>query len=142
MTTTVLDLGTLYSSPYSMRGLRQTLEPIQAAGQMRRTVNGQLVNVAHSQFKKYRSNISCTDQLPPGFDGFWQGDVITVKCMIELSYKTGVGSPGRTVVTGSSRTDGDFTFYRPELSMMIVNYSFSRDEYGAIVGWSLDLEEV
>jgi hypothetical protein len=67
---------------------------------------------------------------------------VTVDCVAELSYKTAVGSPDRPVVTDSSRTDGDWTFYRPQLTMRVTSYSTQTDEYGAAVGWQLDLEEI
>jgi len=140
---TVLDLGSTYTlSDYATRGLTQTLEVIEAATSLRRTVNGALVNIAASQFRKYRSVISCADQVPPAFDGLWPGQQLTVKCVAELSYKTSGGSPSRSVVTGSSRTEGSWTYYRPELTMRVVRLTTNVNEWGAVVGWSLELEEV
>jgi hypothetical protein len=78
----------------------------------------------------------------PPLDGIWPGLVVTVDCMKELSYKTAGGSPARAVVPDSSRTEGDYTFYRPRLTMMVLAYNMSEDEYGAVNSWSLDLEEV
>lgn len=141
-THTVLDLGSIALHDGAARGITQTLEAIEAATSIRRTVNGSLVNIAPALFQKYRSTVSCTDQLPPALDGVWPGDTITVKCVSELSYVTSGGSAQKSVVAGSSRTDGALTFYRPELSMMVVRLNTRTDEYGAIVGWSLDLEEV
>ncbi len=67
-----------------------------------------------AQFRKYKSSISCRDQEPPAIDGVWPGHVVTVECVAELSYPTG-GSPARPVVSGSTRTQGGFVFYRPQL---------------------------
>ena len=59
-------------------------------------------------------------------------------------YNSGVsgGTAQRSVVSGSSRTVGSFTFYRPQLSMQVTNFSLQTDEWGAVVSWTLDAEEV
>lgn len=129
-------------NPWSARGLTQTLEPIGAAGSMRRTVNGELRNLGLTQFQKYRSTISCTDVSVPPLDGVWPGLEVTVDCVAELSYPTATGSAERTVVSGSSYTDGAFTFYRPQLTMLVVGYKLDYDEFQKLHGWQLDLEEV
>lgn len=140
--TTLLDLGVMQSSPYATRGLLQTLEVIEASKQMRRTVNGALIDISLSQFHKYRSVVTGNDQLPPAFDGFWPGQQITVKCIAELSYLTSGGSPAKTVVSGSSRVEGSFTFYRPQLLMRVVSFNTNTDEWRSVVSWVLELEEV
>lgn len=127
---------------YAARGLTQTLDPIDAAGAIARTVNGGLIDLSPVQMRKYRSTISCTDTEAPALDGVWPGMPVTVDCVSELGYLTAGGSPQRTVVSGSSRTAGAWTWYRPRLSMMVISYSASTDEWGAAVGWSLELEEM
>jgi hypothetical protein len=127
---------------YAARGLTQTLDPVDAAGAIARTVNGALINLSPSQMRKYRSTISGADCDAPAFDGVWPGAPVTVDCVSELGYLTAGGSPQRTVVTGSSRTAGAWTYYRPRLNMMVMNYTASTDEYGAAVQWQLDLEEI
>lgn len=138
----VLTLSGIGVPPYSARGASQTLEPIQAAQQLRRTVNGDLIDLSRPEFRKYRSTISCADQQPPAIDGVWPGRVVTVDCITELSYRTSGGAPARSVVPGSSRTEGDYTLYRPRLTMRVVSFSQDTDEYGATVSWSLELEEL
>lgn len=138
--TTELSLSGNGVPPYSARGLTQTLEPISAASNLRRTINGTLLDVSGSQFQKYHSTISCNDHQTPALDGVWPGVLLTVNCIAELSYPVG-GTPTRNVVPGSDYTDGDFIFYRPQLSMRVIQHNISRDEYGAITNWSLDLEE-
>ncbi len=128
-------------SPYSARGLSQSLTPIDAAGNLRRTINGDLKDLGQAQFRKYKSTISCNDQNAPALDGVWPGQVLTVDCVSELSYKTVGGAPERPVVEGSSRVDGDYTFYRPRLVMCVVSYDSTEDEWNAGVSWTLDLEE-
>lgn len=141
MTTTLLVLTGIGVTPYSARGLTQTLEPIPGSVALRRTVNGALIDVSAPQFRKYQSTISCTDQQAPALNGVFPGLQVTVDCVAELAYATSGGSPDRTVVPGSSRTEDAFTFYRPRLVMIVTGYRTTTDEYGAAVGWQLDLEE-
>ena len=126
---------------YSARGLSQTLEPIEAAAQLRRSINGELLDLSYGPFRKYKSTISCQDQDPPAVDGIWPGRVVTVDCVAELSYPVG-GSPARPAVAGSERAVGAFMVYRPQLQMLVTSFSVSRDEYGATVSWQLQLEEL
>lgn len=127
---------------YSSRGLKQTLTPIKQASQSRRTINGALKDISAAQFRQYAVTITCTDQKPLALDGLWPGQIVTVSCVTELAYRTIGGTPQRAVVAGSSYVDGDFTFYRPQLTMQIVTTQAEMDEWKASVGWRLDLEEV
>jgi hypothetical protein len=140
--TTLLVLSGFGVPPYSARGLTQTLDPIAGAAVLRRTVNGDLVDRSAPQFRKYQSSISCADQQAPALEGIWPGQAVTVDCVAELAYLTMTDAPSRPVVEDSSREEGDFTFYRPRLTMRVVGFSQSRDEYGAVTSWKLDLEEV
>lgn len=128
--------------PFSVRGITQALEPIEAARNLRRTINGSLIDLSAAQFKKYRSTISCEDMDSPAFDAVDIGDTITVSCIAELAYKTSGGSPSRTVVSGSSRTASGFTFYRPQLVMKVTGKSQETNEYEVVVSWTLELEEI
>jgi hypothetical protein len=141
---TVLVLTLIGLPPYSARGLTQTLEPIDAAKQQRRTVNGTLMDLSVNQFHKFKSTISGNDQDPPALDAVMPGKVITVDCITELCYDaTYIGSPSRPPVSGSERTEQyPFIFYRPVLDMMVTAFQIERDEWGAQVSWSLNLEEV
>jgi hypothetical protein len=78
----------------------------------------------------------------PTLDGVWPGRTLIVSCLTELSYKTEGGAPARPVVAGSSRVEGDVTIYRPQLSCMVVGYQIARDEWGAAIGWDIELEEI
>lgn len=127
--------------PYAVRGITQTLEPIDAAKNLRRTINGALVDLSAPQFKKYRSEISCTDIQSPAFDAIEIGDTLVIGCAEELGYLTAGGSPSRSAVSGSSRVAGSYTYYRPELTMVVIGKSQSFDEYGARESWTLELEE-
>ena len=140
--TTLLVISGPGMPPYAARGLTQTLDPIDASAVVGRTVNGALIDLSPPQMRKYKSEISCTDWEAPALDGVWPGMLLTVDCVPELGYLTAGGSPARTVVPGSSRVDGAWTYYRPRLDMLVVNYTVSRDEYGHAIDWSLSLEEV
>jgi len=134
---TVLVISTFGVPRYSARGLVQTLAPIATA--LQRTINGELQDVLAPQFRKFASSIIGTDQTPPANSGLWPGQLVTVDCIAELAYLTATGSAERAVV--ASRTEGEWTFFRPRLSMRIADWSTRTDEWGATVGWQLDLLE-
>lgn len=144
---TVLVLSGMGVTLYSARGLSQTLTPIAEATALERSVNGEMLDFSDDQFRLYASKITCTDQNTPAIDGIWPGVRITVNCVAEISYPTSGGSPSRAVITDpdsdppSPRTEGDFTFYRPQLEMTVMGFNTLTDEWGASVGWELDLEE-
>ena len=137
---TLLTITSVGVPPYSARGLKQTLEPIDQAANYFRTINGGMVNVGRTQFQQYKSTITGDDQNPPAFDSFWPGQIVEVDCIAELSYPQG-GSPGRTVVPASSYSEANFVIYRPRLTMMVTKFTTEKDEYGATTSWALDLEE-
>jgi hypothetical protein len=142
MADTILALDAIkFPTTGAARGITQTLEPIGASASFRRTINGDLIDLSMTQFQKYKSTISCTDQSLPTLDGIWPGAVVVVDCIQELAYVTAGGSPSRTVVTGSSRVDGSLTYYRPRLTMMVTSCPTTVDEWQASRGWTLELEE-
>lgn len=139
--TTLFNLSGDGVPQYSARGLTQTLAPIEGAAQIRRTINGSLVDLSRPEFQKYASTVSCTDQQPPAV--VWPGAFVTVDCACELSYLTVGGAPQRAIVPGSSRNENGFTFYRPRLAMRVISGpTISLDEYGAAVSWTLNFEEI
>lgn len=148
---TILRLAGIGITPYSARGLVEALEPIQQATQLRRTINGALTDLSDAAFQKYAVTITGDDQDPPALGNRWPGLQVVVDCITELSV-SGVyeessegdteGSVlGRTPVPGSMRTADGFTFFRPRLTMRVVNFNVERDEWGAAIRWSLALEE-
>lgn len=139
---TLLVLSSIGVPPYSARGLTQTLEPIDAAANLKRTINGALIDLSVPELRKYRSTISGADVDSPAFDQAWPGLQVVVDCIAELSYLTNSESPNRPVVAGSSRVSGDFTFYRPQLTMRVVRFAISDDEWMRESSWTLELEEV
>jgi hypothetical protein len=138
---TVLRITGVGVPPYSARGLSQSIAPIDAATQLKRTVNGALTDISFSGFKKYKTTISGSDQQPPNVDGIWPGLTVTVDCIAELSFNEG-GAPERPAVPGSIATEGAHSTYRPRLTCKIAAFSINHDEYGRQVDWSMDLEEI
>jgi hypothetical protein len=139
---TLLVISVIGVPQFSARALTQTLEPIKEAVSVRRTVNGGLINLAAPQFKKYKSVISGADHDTGAFGGVYPGLVVTVDCIQELGFLTG-GAADRTIVAGSERVSGDYTFYRPRLVMMVTaGPTASWDEWAAVNTWSLELEEL
>lgn len=129
-------------SPYSARGLKQTVDPIDASIKLERDVNGNLVDLSIPSMRKYKSKITCTDVNAPAFGGLYPGSVVTVDCAWEFSYPTATPAlQDRPAVVGSIRTDGDYTFYRPQLTMVVRTFNNEFVEYDGTNGWELNLEE-
>lgn len=140
--TTLLVITGMGVPPYSARGLTQTFQPIENSGHLERSVNGPFIDFSNPAFKKYASKITCTDQDAPALSGIWIGALVTVQCVFEFSFLTANPSAQeRPAVPGSTRTEGDFTFYRPQLEMVVMNFNASGEEYEALIRWELDLEE-
>ena len=130
---------------YSARGLTQSLDPIEAASVIRRTINLEAVDLSLPAARKYNTTINCPNNVnmaPPALDSIWPGMQVTIECVAELSYKTIGGTPSRPVVSGSSRVEGDFTRYRPVLTCLIVSMSMGAEEYTAGHEWSMTATEV
>lgn len=138
---TLLSLVGMGVPPYSARGLTQSLAPISSAAHLERTINGELLDLGYAPFQKYASTISGSDQRPPACDGVWPGKIIIVDCIAELAV---YGTPpfGRDPVDYDSiRFENGYSYYRPRLTMMVMNWSMDADEWAAGVSWSLNLEE-
>jgi len=134
--------ASLQLTPYSARGLTQTLELIKSGGDawLRRDVNGIYRSVADTRFRKYKSTISCKDGETPCLDDAWIGETVEVSCVFELSYPTGA-TPARPVVENSERTVGTVTYYRPLLTMLVEDIRLSLPEWQALYDWQIDLQE-
>jgi hypothetical protein len=140
---TLLIMSTIGVPLYSARGLTQVLSPVdESKPKPRRTLNGELVHLGLNVMRKYQSLITCTDQNAPAFSGVWPGMTVLVNCVCEMAHKTVGGSPERTVVPLSTRVVGDFTFYRPQMTFMVTDFSQALDEYKHDYQWQLGLLEV
>lgn len=139
-TPTLLELFGIGVPPYSARGLTETLAPIEQSSHLERAIDGSLLNLSYAPFHKYKLTISCSDQQPPAVDGVWAGTLVTVHPVTELGFAEYAG-PQREAVPDSLRYEAGFWFYRPILQMMVTSFSLTKDEYGAVVGWQMELEE-
>lgn len=141
---TILSISSFGNMLYQARGLSQTLEVIGEATQLERTINGTLLDLSAAQFRKYLSTITISSEVEaPPLDGIWPGMEVTVDCAVGMSFPTGkVGSPERPIVSGSDFVEGGYTFYRPQLVMLVRKVTTHFDEWKCIVGWTLELEEV
>lgn len=139
---TLLTLAPLTVPPYSARGIVQTLDPIPLAYNGARTVDGTLINFSLPTMRKLRSVITCRDMDGPKLNGVWQGQVVTVGCVVERRFLTATETADRPVVAGSTRTEGVYTYFRPLLTMMITNYTEQFEEWAAATNWQMELEEV
>jgi hypothetical protein len=138
---TLLRISGFGTMLYQARGLTQTLEVIKAAQQAERTINAALRDISNPAFRKYASKITCTDVHAPPLDNVWPGMIVTVECAAALCYAIGnPGSPARPVV--ATWTVGNFVFYRPRFTMMVMHPQESFEEWAHNVIWELDLEEV
>lgn len=138
---TLLVLSGMGVPRYSARGVTQTLEPIEQAAHLERSINGQMIDFSYEPFRKYKTQITGSDQRPPACSGLWPGKLITVDCVVELSAVESL-PPERTPVEDSVYTEEGFTFYRPRLTMIVMSFSVDADEWSAGIGWNLVAEEV
>ncbi len=139
---TLLNITGYLVSPYSARGLQQSWEFIDASKVFARTINMTLIPLSPPGSAKFKTSITGSDQDPPAIDTMQPGTPLTVDCIFELGFITGVGSAIRPVVPYSSRLSGAWTYYRPQLVCMFVGFSANVDEYQHQTGWTLDLEEI
>lgn len=143
---TLLSFAEFVIPPYSARGITESFRPTGETAQMVRTVNGELINLldgVSDDFKKFELTITCTDQDHPVLDTLWPGDTLTVSCATEFKYIEDTDTdPARTPVDGSTREENGYTYYRPTLIMKVMSYDITQDEFGADIGWTLELVEV
>lgn len=140
MPDTILSLGDIALPVGSARGIKQTLEPINIV--RRRTVNGDLRSLTPEQLKRWRVNVSCSDQNTPAIDDLLSlDDEIAVVPIQEWKFTTATGSPSRRIAIGTDHDEDGITYYRPVLMMMITAFSSSIDEWAADQSWSITLEE-
>lgn len=109
MTETVLSLSGIGIVPLSSRGVTERLSPI-SNGELRRTVNGTLVDTTTTNNRKFQVSLSGGDVQPPALNGVWRGQATTVQCVTELgkvvTLTAGAASNialDRKPVTGSGR---------------------------------------
>lgn len=113
---------------FAARGISMQMSEIDQAADIRRDVNGNLINVLDgvTAFQKYKFSLSCEDMESPGFaaatggrTAFRKGDAATLICIPDL------GATEQQTFT-----------------VMNMGWTVTRDDWNAITSWSLDLEQV
>lgn len=156
--------------PWSARGCTQTLTLL-THHDVRRTVNGDLVDISSPFHRKYISTISCRDKTPLAFDGVWIGTALWVNCIqcLTTPFAAGVQQVAlarkpvkssltietiggekirphslkeKTVFFEKPLENQGFITYQPQLLMRLTDSHLETDEWGMVVGWKMQLEEV
>lgn len=135
-------------TPYSARGVNQTLEPItggsgngQALGTwLRYSTSGELMNLSYPWFKQLMSTVLCTDAQTPCLNDAWLGELCLVDCACERSYLAG-GAADRPVVSGSLREENGIYYYRPQITVRITDIKNSFAEWRSDYNWQISMRE-
>lgn len=124
---TLLAIDGIELSPWSVRDLTMTLEPIGQAFQQVRNVNGTLLDISESQFHgKYKATIVASDHESPVFVGVLPGTIVQVTCVPFLGLNRNSEDVGEQLV----------------LTMMVQPWAVSRREWASQTSWQLQLESV
>lgn len=67
----------LFFPPGAARGIQSSFDQVYP-GELRRTVNGALVDLTRPQLRKYRLSLTATGQALPDLRGLWRGQLVTV----------------------------------------------------------------
>lgn len=137
----ILRLEGIGVPPYASRGLTEQIQIIETDDVVR-TINGELVDWGFEQAHKYQLTITGNDMRPPACAGVWKGKVVTVHAISHLGYDTLTGAPERSVVPGSEIIESGFTYYRPVLEMMVMDWTCTTHEYDAQADWQMVLQEI
>lgn len=119
---TDLEISGITIPDFASRAMTFTFEPIEQSKQMARDVNGKLVDLSLPRFRCRRLVINVPEHEKPVFDDVWPGQIVTVTLIPGL----GVGSETDPLT----------------LSMMVMSWDTSHEEWEAQGDWSLELEEV
>lgn len=148
----IVDLPTVAGSA---RNLRQEIDLL-PNGKIRTKMSGRSYSTARPQFNKFTTTVFYEDIWAPAFAGLWRGSIITIHSMIELPQPQAMGSaPIRPVVPGTLRyLDADnneveagdpaaaYYTYCPVLTVFVVGWRQTYDEYGQVTSTEIELSEV
>lgn len=155
--------------PESARNCVQELYPI-PNGEIKKSINGNILFLEATERKKYKSIISCKDINTPIIDGIWIGSQINIGCIQNLWQAINPGKQSiqliRPAVNNSVcaidkfgnpvefTIDGDevtltkthderiFICFRPWLTMKVIDFSMETNEWGMSGSWKLITEEI
>ncbi len=121
---TLLSITGITIPEYAIRGLTLDLQLVTADAALRRSINGELLDLTADQFRKYSATLSCEDQDVPTLTDIWQGQIVTMTCI------QGVGPANDP--SGLTLT----------LTMMVTSWQTSRVEWDALTNWTIELLQV
>jgi hypothetical protein len=121
---TLLSITGITIPDYAIRGLTLDLQLLTATDGLRRSVNGELLDLTAPQFRKYQATLSCEDQDVPTLTDIWQGQIVTVTCI------PGVGPVN------------DYNGNTLTLNMMVNSWNTSRAEWDSLTNWTIELLEI
>ena len=162
----VLQIEGLCFPKFSCRDAKQVISPI-TWGEFRRTVNGDLKFAGLEGGDKYRSVITCEDEVLPPFHQNWIGQDARGYSLATVTETHVVSDDGfitlhREPVSESLQCDESFELcddgrvrvaealggktimvhYRPILDVKITNFMIKDHEWDNHVSWELHVEEV
>lgn len=131
------------------------IQPIAGASNMRRTINGEMISLARSVFRKYRVSISGSGRRAPEISHMMPGDHVQITAP-EPIFTNGADF-GRVIVervgvkaTGGQIAVGPGDYFpvpvvgvgvRPVFECMITGVSVGYDERTKDYNWRLEAEE-
>lgn len=138
---TLLVISAAGLPPASARGVKQTYT--ETDSQQRRDINGTLHNLTPEAFRKFTTEISCDDLESPCMNDVYKGLEVVVDWVVEFSFVTGSGATyRRDPVPDSIYEKNGVTLYRPQMTMLVTDYSIEFDELEQATGWRMNLAEV
>lgn len=81
----------LFFPPGAARGIQTSVDQVYP-GELRRTVNGALVDLTRPQLRKYRVSLTATGQALPDLRGLWRGQLVTVAAPVIWTAYAAPGS--------------------------------------------------
>jgi hypothetical protein len=100
------------------RGMVEEIGLIDQSRQLKRTVNGTLIDLSDTNFRKRKWRVSGRDLRAPNFSAVWPGMRVTITTATEMD-----NSP--LIIVG-----------------MLADWSTSFNEWEAEMSWTMDVEEV
>lgn len=154
----------------SARGIQCAIAPI-SIGELRRTVNGALVDLTRAALRKYTITLSADGQALPALDGLWRGMRCTVAPPLYWTAQAPAGatelaldrpaadvrafdavtlealpaptiSADRRTLSFTALTRPAYVEYQPVFEALLSSRSDSGNEWDATATWSLEFEEV
>lgn len=165
-TETIVDFSNIIFPASSGRGITESLSLLDN-GVLRRTVNGTLTDTTRIENRKFVSQIKCSDLKTPTLADIWKGQQLvgtTTQPFRQFVNNLSVVTLFRTPLTGSVSgynssdvkqvlnsvvgnvatfaTPVAYVKFNPVLTMLVTSIVYTNDEYSAVEGWEVDLEEV